>query len=56
MIKTIPEPLIISLQVTGFITALGFLIWHHSLYELAFGTAFAVHFAGDFLRFLKDGI
>lgn len=55
-LKNIPEQLIISLQVAGFLVSLGFLIYHHSIVEVLFGTAFGVHFAGDLLRFLKDGL
>lgn len=55
-IKSIPEKLIFSLQVAGFGAALVILIWHHSIQEALFGTAFGIHFAGDLLRYLKDGL
>lgn len=54
--KNIPENLIKSLQVAGFLAALGMLIQHHSIAEVLFGAAFGIHFAGDLLRYLKDGL
>jgi hypothetical protein len=55
-IAEIPEKLIISLQVVGFIVALTILPFLPSPANVIFGATFAVHFVGDVLRFLKDGL
>jgi hypothetical protein len=55
-IAEIPEKLIISLQVSGFVVAFGMLFFLPSPANFIFGAAFTVHFVGDLLRFLKDGL
>jgi hypothetical protein len=54
--KNTPESLILSLQVAGFVAALGLLFFLHNKAQVLFSIAFSIHFAGDFLRFLKEGI
>jgi hypothetical protein len=47
---------ILAIQVTGFLAALALLPFMHSLGQLLFSGAFAVHFVGDLFRLHKDGI
>lgn len=50
------EKLIVPLQAGGFVAALVMLFFLPSPANLIFGGAFAIHFVGDVLRFLKDGL
>ncbi len=54
--KNLSDKLIISLQVAGFLASVAMLFFLHNKAQALFAIAFAVHFAGDLMRFLKDGL
>ena len=56
LVPSLPDKPIAILQITGFAAALVLLPFLPSPANLIFGAAFAVHFVGDVLRFLKDGL
>jgi len=47
---------ILTIQVAGFVGALVILPFLHSVGQILFSVAFAVHFVGDVFRLHKDGV
>lgn len=50
------DKVILTVQVTGFLSALAILFFLHGWTQALFAAAFSVHFAGDLMRLKKDGL
>lgn len=47
---------ILTIQVSGFLTALAILPFIHGWQQIVFAVGFTIHFIGDLFRLHKDGL